>query len=227
MAAPPASPPTRLWPRADYSLLDVERYFEERGARRLDYCSSRGRRDAPDWLGLRAERVVGEVVELAERYRVSELVLPGRGLLRRRRARRSDRERARRRGRAARAGAPKRAPRTCSRPRPAALQRLRASGCRGLQLLVAGVARERLLETAELLARAPGSAGVSCSTWARRTAPARLAAAVSAARALCAMDSRFVTPIRRRRVPAADARPGRSLEAWAALEKAPWTDKAC
>ena len=72
-AVAPAPPPTRLWPRADYSLLDVERYFEERGARRLDYCSSRGGRDAPDWLGLRPERVVGEVMELAERYRLGEL----------------------------------------------------------------------------------------------------------------------------------------------------------
>jgi hypothetical protein len=54
--------------------------------------------------------------------------------------------------------------------------------------------------------------------------PGELAAAVSAARALCAMDSRFLTPIRQRRAPAASARPGRSLEAWAALEKAPWKD---
>ena len=54
--------------------------------------------------------------------------------------------------------------------------------------------------------------------------PGELAAAVSAARALCLMDSRFLTPIRRRRVPAAYAQPGRSLEAWAALEKAPWKD---
>ena len=30
-AVPPPPPPTQLWPRADYSLLDVERYFEERG----------------------------------------------------------------------------------------------------------------------------------------------------------------------------------------------------
>ncbi len=72
-AIAPARPPTHLWPRADYSLLDTERYFEERGVRRLDYCSSRGVREDPDWLGLRAERVVAETVELAERYRATEL----------------------------------------------------------------------------------------------------------------------------------------------------------
>ena len=58
----------------DYSLLDVERHFEVRGARRLDYCSSRGARDGTSWSGLRAERVVAELGELAERYRLSEVL---------------------------------------------------------------------------------------------------------------------------------------------------------
>ena len=106
---------------------------------------------------------------------------------------------------------------------PAALQRLRESGCRGLQLLVAGVARERLLQTAELL-RGAGLGGRFVFEVGETDRPGELAAAVSAARALCAMDSRFLTPIRQRRVPAAHAQPGRSLEAWAALEKAPWKD---
>ncbi len=70
----PAAPPTTLWPRADYSLLDVERHFESRGGRRLDYCSSRGARDGPSWTGIRAERVVAEARELAERYRLSEVL---------------------------------------------------------------------------------------------------------------------------------------------------------
>jgi hypothetical protein len=38
------------------------------------------------------------------------------------------------------------------------------------------------------------------------------------------MDSRFVTPIRRKRVPAAAAERGHSLEAWAARERTPWRD---
>jgi hypothetical protein len=219
-----SAPPTRLWPRADYSLLDVERYFEERGARRLDYCSSRGRREAPDWLGLRPERVVGEVVELAERYRAGELCLqdedffadPARveavadGLIDagaplgwRAEARLEDVE----------AG-------------PAALRRLVESGCLGLQLVVSGVVRERLVETAARFGDA-GLGGRFVFEVAEGEDSGRdLAAAVSAARALCAMDSRFVTPIRRRRVPPAPAKPGRSLEAWATIEKAAWADAA-
>jgi radical SAM superfamily enzyme YgiQ (UPF0313 family) len=70
----PASPPTTLWPRADYSLLDLERHFERRGGRRLDYCSSRGARDGAPWMGIRAERVVAETRELSERYRLSEVL---------------------------------------------------------------------------------------------------------------------------------------------------------
>ncbi|HUL75796.1 MAG TPA: cobalamin-dependent protein, partial [Vicinamibacteria bacterium] len=54
----PAPPPASLWPRADYALLDVERHFDLRGARRLDYCSSRGARDGATWMAIRAERVV-------------------------------------------------------------------------------------------------------------------------------------------------------------------------
>jgi len=220
-----AAPPTRLWPRADYSLLDVERYFEERGARRLDYCSSRGRREAPDWLGLRPERVVGEVVELAERYRAGELCLqdedffadPARveavadGLID--------------------AGAPLgwRAEARLEdvlEAGPAALRRLVESGCLGLRLVVGGVVRERLLETATRFGDA-GLGGRFVFEVAEGDDSGReLAAAVSAARALCAMDSRFVTPIRRRRVPPAQAEPGRSLEAWATLEQAPWADAA-
>jgi len=49
---------------------------------------------------------------------------------------------------------------------------------------------------------------------------------VSAARALCAMDGRFQTPIRRRRLPPEPTEPGRPLEAWAALEERPWQDAA-
>jgi hypothetical protein len=211
-----------LWPRADYSLLDVERYFEERGERRLDYCSSRGRRDAPDWLGLRPERVAGEVVELAERYRVGELCFldedfyadPARveaiaaGLVD--------------------AGAPlgwraEARPEDVLEAGPGTLQRLVESGCRGLQLPVAGVAREQVLETAALLVGA-GLGGRFVFEVAEAEGPGKLAAAVSTARTLCAMDSRFLTPIRHRRAPAAHAHPGRSLEAWAALDKLPWKD---
>lgn len=72
------------FPRADFGLLDLERYFAFRGTRRLDYCSSQG---CPfecsfcadpmvykqRWSGLRAERVVDELVEHVARYRLCEV----------------------------------------------------------------------------------------------------------------------------------------------------------
>jgi radical SAM superfamily enzyme YgiQ (UPF0313 family) len=72
------------FPRADFGLVDLERYFRYRGARRLDYCSSQGcsfecsfcadpmvykRR----WSGLRPERVVDELREHAARHRLDEV----------------------------------------------------------------------------------------------------------------------------------------------------------
>ena len=64
--------------RADYKLLDLEHYFRVRGARRLDYCSSR--RPWPDppppqpgWSGLPAERVVAELRDLVGRLRITEV----------------------------------------------------------------------------------------------------------------------------------------------------------
>jgi hypothetical protein len=224
-AVAPATPPTRLWPRADYSLLDVERYFEERGARRLDYCSSRGRRDAPDWLGLRPERVVGEVIELGERHRLSELCLQDEDFF-------ADPERVELIAEGLiDAGAPLgwRAEARLEdvlAADPALLGRLVASGCRALHFLIAGVERERLLETAARLSGG-GLGGRFLFEVEEGNGRGRgLGAAVSAARALCAMDSRFVTPIRRRRAPAPQAESGRSLEAWAALEQAPWANAA-
>ncbi len=72
------------FPRADFGLLDLERYFAFRGTRRLDYCSSQG---CPfecsfcadpmvyqqRWSGLGAARVVDEIREHAERYRLTEV----------------------------------------------------------------------------------------------------------------------------------------------------------
>src|SRR5262249_46323715 len=63
------------FPPVDYSLLDLEVYSRWMDARRLDYCSSRGRTGAgsPGWTGLGAERVVSEIVALARRHRLSEI----------------------------------------------------------------------------------------------------------------------------------------------------------
>jgi hypothetical protein len=104
------------------------------------------------------------------------------------------------------------------------LRRLAASGCRGLEVGAADVGRERLLETGARLSEAgiggrfvfevaePGEPGLS------------LASAVSTARALCAMDSRFATLIQKWRAAPTPAPPGRPLEEWAGFERKPWRD---
>ena len=71
-------------PRADFGLLDMERYFRFRGVRRLDYCSSQGcpfqcsfcadpQVYRQRWSGLAPARVVDELAEQAERYRLAEV----------------------------------------------------------------------------------------------------------------------------------------------------------
>jgi anaerobic magnesium-protoporphyrin IX monomethyl ester cyclase len=72
------------FPRADFGLIDMEKYFAFRGVRRLDYCSSQGcpfecsfcadpQVYKQRWSGLNAARVVSEVVEHAARYRLSQV----------------------------------------------------------------------------------------------------------------------------------------------------------
>ena len=72
------------FPRADFDLIDMEKYFAHRGARRLDYCSSQG---CPfecsfcadpmvykqRWSGLLAARVVSEIAEHKARYRLDQV----------------------------------------------------------------------------------------------------------------------------------------------------------
>jgi hypothetical protein len=224
VAVPAAAPPTRLWPRADYGLLDLERYFEERGVRRLDYCSSRGAREAPDWLGLRAERVVAETLELAERHRASELSFKDEDFF-------ADPERVLELASGlAEAGSPI-AWRAEVRPEdvleagPQTLRRLFEGGCRGLQLVASGASRECLLDVATRL-RAAGVGGRFVFDVDESAARGDgLNAAVATARAICALDSRFETPLRRHEdPPAAPGSPGRPLAEWAALEGRAWAD---
>lgn len=72
------------FPRADFGLLDMERYFRFRGHRRLDYCSSQGCAFECSfcadptvykqrWSGLSAERVVAEIKDLVPRYKLTEV----------------------------------------------------------------------------------------------------------------------------------------------------------
>jgi len=72
------------FPRADFGLVPMEKYFAHRKARRLDYCSSQG---CPfecafcadpmvykqRWSGLAAPRVVAELAEHKARYRLDQV----------------------------------------------------------------------------------------------------------------------------------------------------------
>lgn len=88
-SSPVRTPPRPLvdmnsFPRADYELLDVESYFRHKGARQVDFSSSRG---CPyrctfcadpiiyksKWTALRAERTVDELLRIHARYRMDEV----------------------------------------------------------------------------------------------------------------------------------------------------------
>jgi anaerobic magnesium-protoporphyrin IX monomethyl ester cyclase len=72
------------FPRVNFDLLDLEKYFKFRGVRRLDYCSSQG---CPfecgfcadpmvynqRWSGLGAARVVSELAEYAAKYKLRQI----------------------------------------------------------------------------------------------------------------------------------------------------------
>jgi hypothetical protein len=237
-ATEPLSPPApHDTPAAHYPLLDLDRYFDVRGGRRLDFCSSRGRPTAPggDWWALPAERVAAEVGELAERYRPLTILFQDRAFF-------------------AEPGRASRIAETLANlhprvgweagARPAdllgmgvdGLHLVRESGCARIHVLVPtgalllGRNRAAVLETAELL-RGAGLAG----RFVLEVDPPRpghdtLKAAASLARALMRVDPGFQTPLERRRLypPEEDhdseAFP-EELEGWAAREEAPWPDR--
>lgn len=72
------------FPSVDFGLIDLEKYFVHRGARRLDYCSSQG---CPfecsfcadpmvykqRWSGLAAPRVIAELAALKSRHRLEQV----------------------------------------------------------------------------------------------------------------------------------------------------------
>ncbi|MBK5257237.1 MAG: B12-binding domain-containing radical SAM protein [Vicinamibacteria bacterium] len=72
------------FPRVEFGLIDLEKYFAFRGGRRLDYCSSQG---CPfecafcadpmvykqRWSGLGADRVVAEIAEHKKRFRLDQV----------------------------------------------------------------------------------------------------------------------------------------------------------
>jgi radical SAM superfamily enzyme YgiQ (UPF0313 family) len=83
----PPRPLARMdqFPATRYELLDVERYFEHKGTRQIDYSSSRG---CPyrctfcadpmvyknKWTGLSADRVLDDLLDLHTRYRMDEVL---------------------------------------------------------------------------------------------------------------------------------------------------------
>jgi len=217
--------PTTLWPRAEYSLLEVERYFERRGARRLDYCSSRGARDGSTWMAIRAERVVAEAAELAERYRLSEILFHDEDFF-------ADPARVEEIARGLLEGGQRLAWQSGARPEdvvasaPERLRLLAESGCRRIHLPVAPgpPPRELLMEAGARL----HEAGLAARFFFHVAEPDRrfdgLAAAVAVARSLCALDGRFETSIHRVWAPPRDPSGGLSLEDWARHAEAPWAD---
>ena len=224
-----APPPATLWPRADYALLDVERHFDLRGERRLDYCSSRGARDGPAWMAIRAERVVAETRELAERYRLAEVLFQDRDFF-------ADPERVEAIARGLLEGGGKLGWQAGARPEdvvaaaPERLRLLAESGCRRLhfEILAGTVPRELLLEAGARLQAAGLAARFAFNVSPPAIEPAGLAVAVSAARRLSALDGRFETPIRRdwAAAPLPGPHAGGALEGWAAGEGPPWPNAA-
>ena len=216
---------------ARYALIDVERHFEARGARRLDYCSSRGVREQ-GWQGLPADRVLAETAELAERHSLSEVLFRDEDFF-------ADPARA-----DAIVGGLGEAPgrlgwRVSARPEDVVnggqqrLAQMAHSGCRGVVVIPpadvppAGPLRDGII----LAARRLHDAGLVARFELRIGRPGHeltsVAAAVSLARALCAIDAHFETPIGRLEDPPEPATPGQpslALEAWAARDEAPWSD---
>jgi radical SAM superfamily enzyme YgiQ (UPF0313 family) len=191
------------FPPVDYSLVDLETYFRWMDARRLDYCSSRGRADAEEmpWTGLAVERVVSEIVALARRHRVSEIVFRDEDFF-------GDPRRAEAIGRGlleksvqvAWSGAGKAS--TLRRQPPELLRALAGSGCRQVRVeapsdvAIDNEAGAALLETAEKLHRAAIGGRFEFTVGAPGTRADALAVAHRAARAIRKVDARFETPIR-------------------------------
>jgi hypothetical protein len=171
-------------------------------------------------MAIRAERVVAEVEELAERHRLCEVLFRDEDFF-------ADPERVDAVARGLVDGGIRLGWQSGARLEdvagspPERLRLLRESGCRRLHFVVAPgpPPRDLLMETG---ARLRG-AGLGGRFVFEVQEPAGLDAAVSVARSLCALDGGFETPLcRARAVPGSLS--GGSIEGWAARESAPWTD---
>jgi hypothetical protein len=231
----PAAPPgAEGLPRAAYALLDVERHFEARGARRLDYSSSRGVRDEPKtpFSGFTPDRVLGEVGELAERYRLSGIAFQDEDFF-------ADPGRAE----AIAAGLGERTPRVSWQAPvrlsdvleggPGRARLLARTGCRRIDVRppdgssLCGAAGEQLLEAGRLLHEAGVRARFELGLLEPGPDLGELRAAVRLARRLSAIDGHFETPVRRLSALPPSRLPGEApetIEGWARLAEAPWPD---
>ncbi|MCG6927101.1 MAG: cobalamin-dependent protein [Acidobacteria bacterium] len=238
--APPrplAPPSPESTPPAQYGLLDLERYFEVRGGRRLDYCSSRGRlgdESHRSWA-LPPERVVAEVGELTERYRPLTVLFQDGDFF-------SDTARVEAIARLLVDQRPRVAWEAAARPEELLrtgeeeLRLLLESGCGRVHTvlppgaLLLGKGREVVIEAATLLDRVGLAGRFVLEVDRPRRGHDTLNAAVSVARALTRMSTRFETPLERRRVyPPGDDPEGEpvpaNLEEWALREETPWPDR--
>jgi len=234
--AEPVSPPAAdEVVAAQYALLELERYFDVRGGRRLDYLGSRGRR-APgrdSWWGFSPERVIDEVREVVDRFRVSTLLFQEEDFF-------ADLSRV-----------DALAERLLDEPRRyrwevgarpedvlaaggGRLRLLRGSGCVRVHVLVppgavlAGESRRVVEEAGALLHGADLAGRFVLEVDAPRPGHDSLAAADSVARTLMALDPRFETPLQRRRIYPPEEDPSgpcpETVAGWAAREEAPWPD---
>ena len=238
--APPrplAPPSPESAPPAQYGLLDLERYFDIRGGRRLDYCSSRGWSadgGGPSWA-LSPERVAAEVGELAERYRPLTVLFQDGDFF-------GDADRVEAIARLLLDRRPRVAWEVAARPEDLlstgeeVLRLIAESGCGRVHAvlppgaLLLGEGRRVVLEAAALLDRVGLAGRFVLEVDRPRRGHDTLTAAVSVARALTRMSPRFETPLERRRVyPPGDDPDGgpvpANLEEWALREEAPWPDR--
>jgi anaerobic magnesium-protoporphyrin IX monomethyl ester cyclase len=234
-AEPLSPPPPEEVSPAQYALLELERYFDVRGGRRLDYISGRGRRDgeAGAWWGFPPDRVIAEVGELVDRFRVKTLLFQEKGFF-------ADLARVdalaqglleEPRRQSWEVGA---TPEEILAAGGRRLRLLRGSGCQRVHVLVppgsvlAGESRRVVLEVGALLHGADLAGRFVLEVDAPRPGHDSLAAADAVARALMALDGRFQTPLQRRRVyPPEEDSAGpfpETVEGWVAREEAPWPD---
>lgn len=189
-------------PPVDYGLLDLEPYFRWRDARRVDYCSSRGRPGSPaePWSGLPVERVVEELAVLVRRHRLHEVAFRDQDFF-------ADARRAEAIGRGLRdeglevAWSGATTAETLRRLPPELLRALARSGCAQLRVATPGhqaldaEARATLAEGALRLHEAGIGGRFSFIVGAPGLEPGGLASIHRAARALRRIDRRFLTPI--------------------------------